>query len=326
MNRIYRSSLILLLSLFVFAISVSAQRTYRLTRPCPSSTTPGIVEVERDGDVNVRPCSGRDFLVNGIAPAGSSITFSGSGRTTYIPYFTTNTNLTKSPFSWNGTRYLFSDTAETATFDFAFTPATGAAGLFEIGTATNFLTFDGSGVFTLNPSTSLNLTAGGGTSTFNIDGGTNNIGISSSNQLDLDSAATNVGSSGVLSLTSTGNTTIRSGTASGATFGGTSTFLGDVGFTDTSGLLSMSATTTQLNPALSQTLILGGSGQSLRINTATDVLSSTIATWDMSAAGGAGFGVTSFLYNRTITAGGDQSSGRNGELCGGYGNGRDHCH
>lgn len=40
-------------------------RTNRLYRPCPASSTPAVVEVERDGDINLNQCSGRTVSVNG---------------------------------------------------------------------------------------------------------------------------------------------------------------------------------------------------------------------------------------------------------------------
>jgi hypothetical protein len=51
-------------------------------------------------------------------------------------------------------------------------------------------------------------------------------------------------------------------------------------------------------------LRLGNTANSLRILAAGDKLASTLSVWDLSTAGGAGFGVTSILLDRTITAAG----------------------
>lgn len=78
-----------LASVFLPAADLFGQsRTYQISRPCAGTTTPAKVEVERDGDINAVPCSGRSFLVNGAAVSGSlsdgdkgDITVSGSGST-----------------------------------------------------------------------------------------------------------------------------------------------------------------------------------------------------------------------------------------------------
>ena len=58
--------LLILVLIPFFAIACDGQsRTNRLYRPCPNSSTPAIVEVEADGDINVRPCSGKTLQQNG---------------------------------------------------------------------------------------------------------------------------------------------------------------------------------------------------------------------------------------------------------------------
>lgn len=59
--------LILSLLFLLFAtLSASGQsRTNRLYRPCSGSATPATVEVQRDGDINLVPCLGRQTLING---------------------------------------------------------------------------------------------------------------------------------------------------------------------------------------------------------------------------------------------------------------------
>lgn len=50
------------IALFVLTLSAAAQR-HTLYRPCPSSTTPAILQIERDGDIQITPCSGRSVFV-----------------------------------------------------------------------------------------------------------------------------------------------------------------------------------------------------------------------------------------------------------------------
>lgn len=265
-----------------FVCSVSAQRSYRLTRPCAASTTSGLVEIERDGDINLRPCSGRDVNINGT-PTVNTITFSGSSRTNFFPYFTTNTNLTKSPFSWDGTSYAWNNTAVTSDFVMNLNPTTGVGGSFLVGDSTS-----------------------GTQDYFSITSGQNDW--HSSGNLDigtLGGAAIGLtsGGGGTISLTSGSNTQIRNSTTAGATFAA-ATGLVTVG--DLTGVGSQLTIDDNGGAQLfgATEAILGGSGTGIRAIVATDTLRSTLATWDTSAAGGVGYGVTSFLLNRTITAGG----------------------
>lgn len=112
-------------------VSYAQSRTNRLFRPCAGTSTPATVTVARDGDIDLVPCVGRDVFINGVA-ASTTITYSGASRTNYFPYFSTQTNLAKSPFSWNGTTYVANNTAENAVFKMEFTPSV-AQGIFAAG-------------------------------------------------------------------------------------------------------------------------------------------------------------------------------------------------
>ena len=122
MKRLILPILILLGVLASCHVVHAQSNVNRLFRPCPATTTKALVEIQRDGDINFAPCSGREVQINGVATS-NTITFTGSSRTNYFPYFTTNTNLGKSPFSWNGTTYTWFDTALTSTFAMSFKPS-----------------------------------------------------------------------------------------------------------------------------------------------------------------------------------------------------------
>jgi hypothetical protein len=116
----------------LLAVAGSAQsRTNRITRPCAGSATFGRVEVQADGDIDLVPCVGRSVLINGVATS-NTLTVSGSSRTNFFPYFSTETNLAKSPFGWNGTAFSWNNTALNATFGLNFTPDT-SNGNFSVG-------------------------------------------------------------------------------------------------------------------------------------------------------------------------------------------------
>jgi hypothetical protein len=65
MKIIQRFNLILL-CLLCFSFACDGQsRTNRIYRPCPNSSTPAFIEIERDGDINLKPCTGRTLQQNG---------------------------------------------------------------------------------------------------------------------------------------------------------------------------------------------------------------------------------------------------------------------
>jgi hypothetical protein len=70
---------------------------------------------------------------------------SGTSRTNYFPYFNAANTLAKSPVSWSGTAYTFSNSGLDATFNFVLTPSSTNAGSFVLGknTATlNYISID----------------------------------------------------------------------------------------------------------------------------------------------------------------------------------------
>lgn len=174
----------------LLSIGGDAQRPTRLYRRCSASITPALVEIQRDGDIDLVPCSGRNVLVNGSATS-NTITFTGSSRTNFFPYFTTNTNLGKSPFSWNATWYEFNNTALDATFLFKFTPSI-AAGLAVLGDPLE------SAISIDDAAETITAEVNGGNTQFMLDGGTNAISATAGGTISLN------GSSQV-SVTSTGS-------------------------------------------------------------------------------------------------------------------------
>lgn len=153
MNNIFnryalRASIIPILSVLVMLASVAfldAQaRVDTITRPCPASVNKAAVTILKNGDIDIRPCSGRNVLLNG-SPLPGGTTASGTSRTNHVPVWSSQTNLAKSPLTWDGSQYLFNDADYTNTFFLSFFP--GLAGNLTVG---NFTVYQ-SGAFTLGP-------------------------------------------------------------------------------------------------------------------------------------------------------------------------------
>ena len=134
------AAITLLLVLAAVDLACAQSRTNRLQRPCPSTSTPAVVEIQKDGDINLHPCPSKSLLVND-APLSSSVSFGGSSRTSFVPYYSAENTLSKSPFSWNGTLYRFDNGAGSATFRFDLTPDSAGNGAFRFGNTTNALNY-----------------------------------------------------------------------------------------------------------------------------------------------------------------------------------------
>lgn len=133
-----------LIMLFVAVGAFAQSRTNRLFRPCSGSATPAKIEIQRDGDIDIVPCSGRDTLVNGVV-ISPTITFSGASRTDFFPFFSTQTNLAKSPFSWTGTAYEWNNTALDSDFLMQFTPDD-STGDFRVGSVSTYIDVNTAGM------------------------------------------------------------------------------------------------------------------------------------------------------------------------------------
>lgn len=129
-----------LFCLLAFTACPAQSRTNRLQRPCPGTSTPAVVEIQTDGDINLHPCPSKSLLVND-APLSSTVTFSGTSRTSFVPYYSAENTLSRSPFSWNGTRYRFDSAAGSATFRFDLTPNSAGSGAFRLGNTADALNY-----------------------------------------------------------------------------------------------------------------------------------------------------------------------------------------
>jgi len=167
------SKILVLASLLLaaFALASDAQsRTNTISRPCPATTTLAVVEVRKDGNVNIVPCPtktlwvrGAPFSITGISSLngliGSTQTFAiaagnfaawnsastthtltlpitslgGAARSGFVPYFDGENSLGKSGFTFDGTSsYAQTNAAGTATFKTIFN-ASNIAGRFAAG-------------------------------------------------------------------------------------------------------------------------------------------------------------------------------------------------
>lgn len=145
-----------ILFIIVFAIcSITAQAqsgggASKISSKCPNpSKLFANITILAIGDIQYVPCPTRyslfygnvDFsnaTVTGL-PGGGPI--SGSGTANHIPRFTAATVLGDTPATWNGTTFQWTNTAGTATFGSALTPASGT-GLYLIGSSSHQMFLD----------------------------------------------------------------------------------------------------------------------------------------------------------------------------------------
>lgn len=141
--------LIIIVFLLGFYSLGSAQSVRKLSTKCPTPNqrTFSTLTMQTDGNINAIPCSGADFLINGVpVSAGSGIT--GTGVNTRFAIWTSATNITNAPFTFDGTSYQWTDSAGLSDFNMTFTPTIGAGG-FTFGDVANQVNF-----FSLSETTS----------------------------------------------------------------------------------------------------------------------------------------------------------------------------
>lgn len=215
MDSLERTVILSLLVLTLAAIDVSAQRTTTIRRPCPASTTPAKIEIQRDGDIDLVPCVGRAVLID-----GSAIGAGGTEATT--TEVLTGTNTTKY-VSANSAAALWEQGSDVAS---AGTLSLGEGGYFNITGTTTITDIDFAtdkagrrawvkfaGVLTLTHNgttlilpTGANITTAAGDTAEIISEGSDAVRIVSYQRA---SGAALVGSSGDITI---GTTTINSGT------------------------------------------------------------------------------------------------------------------
>jgi len=215
MDSLKRILILSLLVLTLAAVDVSAQRTTTIRRPCPASTTPAKIEIQRDGDIDLVPCVGRAVLID-----GSAIGAGGTEATT--TEVLTGTNTTKY-VSANSAAALWEQGSDVAS---AGTLSLGEGGYFNITGTTTITDIDFAtdkagrrawvkfaGVLTLTHNgttlilpTGANITTAAGDTAEIISEGSDVVRIVSYQRA---SGAALVGSSGDITI---GTTTINSGT------------------------------------------------------------------------------------------------------------------
>ena len=103
----------------ILSIGIAGQsRTNRIYRPCPTSTTPAVVDVESDGDIQLRACGGHSIF----AGTTNLSTFTGglSGLTTGLVPFWTGTTFDDTNIAFNsllGTVTIRNGSTAGASFD-----------------------------------------------------------------------------------------------------------------------------------------------------------------------------------------------------------------
>ena len=114
-----RNLFLILLSIFVFAVAAFPQsRTNRLYRPCPSTTTPAVVDIEFGGDIQLRPCSGHSIFAG--TTNLSTFTAGLSGLSTGLVPFWTGTTFDDTNIAFNsllGTVTIRNGSTAGASFD-----------------------------------------------------------------------------------------------------------------------------------------------------------------------------------------------------------------
>jgi len=201
--------------LSIAAVDLSAQTPHTLRRRCPASATDARATIERDGDINLIPCSGKEVLINGsVIGAGTT-----EASTTEV---LTGTNTTKYA-SANSIAALWEQGSNVAS---AGTISLGEGGYFAITGTTTITDIDFatdtagrrawvrfSGVLTLTHNattlilpTGANITTAAGDTAEIVSEGSDAIRVVSYQRA---SGAALVGSSGDITI---GTTTINSGT------------------------------------------------------------------------------------------------------------------
>lgn len=123
------------LSVIAFTVDVNGQAQDVIKRRCPAPNGTVFGSILVSGDIFHTPCPSRASIFTGnVNFTGATVTgvMTGTGTANFVPRFTAAQILGNTPLSWNGTSYVFSDTALTSDFTMNLTP-TAAAGRFRVG-------------------------------------------------------------------------------------------------------------------------------------------------------------------------------------------------
>jgi len=216
MKKIFIPFVTLLLSVWtliivaVVATNAQAPRFIRGECPRPNNSFYASVTIQTDGNINAIPCPTKNFMINGVAVTGGG----GGGITgltvNRFPYATSATTVANSPYSWNGSQYVWNNTALNSAFTMNFTPST-ASGLFNVGNLKNFISINQSAEFVRifsNDIGGITQISGGGSDIDLSDGGVLTTGLNGNLALNITGAVlsnTSGSGGGGSNITLTGN-------------------------------------------------------------------------------------------------------------------------
>jgi hypothetical protein len=130
----------------VYAVGfVSAQNIDKISKQCkaPNTSVFGNIFINARGDNVHTPCPARSNIFNGNVDFTNATIIgagfvTGTGTVNFLPRWTAATVLGDTPLSWNGSSFVFNNTALNATFTATLRPSS-TVGFFNVGNvATNF--------------------------------------------------------------------------------------------------------------------------------------------------------------------------------------------
>jgi len=323
-----------------FAIACHSQQINQIgTRcPIPNRTTYSFIIAQVSGDIVYTPCPTKSSIFTGIVDftnatvigGGGGGVISGSGTANFIPRWTGASSLGNTPFSWNGTSYAFNKTVGvTNNFNMTLTPdQTGGAGAFYVGgivsrphilldDSQNALIGGGAAFGAFNPnngvsfigdfsgaSSNTGITVNATTPQILLDsrGGTTTIGDVAS--IGNHSKITVTDSFSKIDIQAAGTTTAGDAANMALVLNSTTHVAELANFATGSVDLVMNGTTGVAQFDGNVETIIGGNNSSIRAVISGDKLQTNLSTWDLSDVRGAGYGVNTFNYTRTVTAAG----------------------
>lgn len=130
--------------LFLSFVAVYAQNIDKISTRCrsPYQSQYASILATGNGDITYTPCPTRSSIFTGnVDFTGATVigigNVSGTGTANYIPRWIAANTIGNTPFSWNGTTYLWNNTALNSTYTTTFTPSS-TVGIFTVGTSQNY--------------------------------------------------------------------------------------------------------------------------------------------------------------------------------------------